>query len=81
VTRTPVAWPDGGEDGGRRGDQRRLAYALGAEGSLRLGILDQIGLDCRHVAGGGDQVVVQVLGAAGDELLHQRHAEPWAMPP
>ena len=28
-----------------------------------------------HVADRRDQVVVQVLGAAGDVLLHQRHAD------
>ena len=36
----------------------------------------RIELDRRHVADRRDQVVVQVLAAAGDELLHQRHAEP-----
>ena len=30
----------------------------------------------RHVADGGDQIVVQVLGAAGQILLHQREAQP-----
>src|SRR4051794_30048602 len=67
---------DGGEDGGGGGDQRRLAHALGAEGTAGLCLLDQVGLDGRHVADGGDQVVVQVLGAAGNEFLYQRHAEP-----
>src|SRR5439155_26562848 len=57
----PGGVADGGEDGGRGGDQRRLAYALGAEGAVRLGVLDQVGFDGRHVADGGDQVVVQVL--------------------
>ena len=33
-------------------------------------------VDLRHVADGRDQVVVQVVGAAVDVLLHQRHADP-----
>ena len=67
---------DGGEDRRRRRDERRLADAFGAEGALRFRILDQPDVDLRHVADRRDQIVVQVLGAAGDELLHQREAEP-----
>ena len=41
---------DAAEDRRRRGDQGRFADPLGAEGAKRLQILDQDGLDRRHVA-------------------------------
>ena len=63
------------EDRRRGRDQRLLADALGAERADRRGILDQDRFDRRHVADRRDQIVVQVLAAAGDELLHQRQAE------
>ena len=52
-----------------------LAEPLGAERSFGVRHLDQDGLDRRHVADGRDQVVVQILGAAGNVFLHQRHAD------
>ena len=64
------------EDGRRGRDQRRLADALGAEGTDGSAILDEDGLDLRHVAEGRDQIVVQILGPAGDVLLHQRQPQP-----
>ena len=66
---------DGVEDRRRGRDQHMLAQPLGAERSFRIGNLDQDGLDRRHVADGRDQIVVQILGAAGDVFLHQRHAD------
>ena len=66
---------DGIEDRGGRGDQGLLADALGTEGTDRGGTFHQDGGDGRHVADGGNQVVVEVLALAGDELLHQRHAD------
>ena len=48
---------------------------LAPNGPERLRGLDEMHLDIGHVADGRDQVVVQVLGAAGDELLHQRQAQ------
>ena len=63
------------EDRRRRRHQGRLADALGAPGPERLGVLDQVDRDRRHVADGRDQVVVQVVGAAVDVFLHQRHAD------
>ena len=67
---------DGVEDRRRGRDQRLLADALGAERADRRRVLDQDALDRRHVADGRDQIVVQVLALAGEELLHQREAEP-----
>ena len=66
---------DGVEDRGRGRDQHVLAEALGAERALGVGLLDQDRHDLGHVADGRDQVVVQVLGAAGQVFLHQRHAD------
>ena len=73
--RTPVAAWIAFEDRRRRRHQRRLADALGAPRPERLRVLDQVHRDRRHVADGRDQVVVQVVGAAVDVLLHQRHAD------
>ena len=66
---------DGAEDRRRGRHQAGLADALGAGGAERLAILDQDALDLRHVADGRDQIVVQVLGAAGQIFLHQRQAQ------
>ena len=66
---------DGAQDGRRRRHQGRLADSLGARRTQRFAILDQDALDLRHVADGRDQIVVQVLGAAGAILLHQREPE------
>ena len=63
------------EDRRRRRNQRRLADALGAPRPERLRVLDEMHLDRRHIADGRYQVVVQVVGAAVDVLLHQRHAD------
>ncbi len=75
VRRTPVACGDRVQDGGGGGDQGGLADALGAVGAERVGVLDQDGLDRRHVADGRDEIVVQVLGPAGHVFLHQREPE------
>ena len=66
---------DGGEDGGGGGDEDVLAEALGAEGAFGVGFLDEDRGDLGDVADGGDEVVVQVLGAAGEVFLHQREAD------
>ena len=66
---------DGGEDGRGGGDEDVLAEALGAEGAFGVGGLDEDGLDFRDVADGGDEVVVQVVGAAGEVFLHEREAD------
>ena len=68
-------------DGSRRGWPAPSAPAPGSptplapDGPERLAILDQDALDLGHVADGRDQIVVQVLGAAGEVFLHQRQAE------
>ena len=67
---------DGAQDRRRRRHQAGLADALGARRPERLAVLDQDALDLGHVADGRDQIVVQVLGAAGQVFLHQRQAEP-----
>ena len=51
------------------------ADALGPVRADRGAIFDQDALHRRHVADCGDQIVVQVLALAGEELLHQREAE------
>ena len=56
-------------------NHRLLADSLGAERSDRRRIFDEDRLDRRHVAGGGNQVVVKVLALAGKEFLHQRHPQ------
>jgi hypothetical protein len=74
-SRAPVACRIAGEDRRRGRDQGRLADALGAPRTERLRVLDQVHRDRRHVADRRDQVVVQVVGAAVDVLLHQRHPD------
>src|SRR3984957_13600633 len=66
---------DGVKDRGRSRNQRLLADALGPERANRGTVLDQDALDRRHVADRRDQIVVQVLALAGEELLHQREAK------
>ncbi len=63
------------QDGGGGGDQDMFAKAFGAERAFGIGHLDQQAVDGGHVAGGGDQVVMQVVGAARDVILHQRKAD------
>src|SRR5438552_18858631 len=63
------------EDGGCRRDHRLLPASLGAEGTDGRTLFNQYGFSPRHVAYGGNQVVVQILSFAGRELLHDRHAE------
>src|SRR5262245_29217679 len=63
---------DGVEDGGSGWNHSLLADALGAERPDGSGILDQDRFDGRHVAGGGNQVVVQILTLAGKEFFHER---------
>ncbi len=48
---------------------------LAPNGPTEERVLDQDALDRRHVANRRDQIVVQVLALAGEELLHQREAE------
>ena len=67
---------DGAQDGRRGRHQAGLAHALGAGGAERLAILDQDAVDLGHVADRRDQIVVQILGAAGQILLHQRQPQP-----
>ena len=57
-------------------NQRGLADPLGAVRAERLRVLDEQALDIRDVADGGEQVVVQVLGASRDVLLHQGKPNP-----
>ena len=60
----------------RRGrDHRLLADSFRAEGPDRRRIFDQDRLDRRNVARRRNQIVVQILAFAGEEFLHQRHAE------
>ena len=66
---------DGPQDCRCGGDQRRLADTLGTKRSLGLAILDQMDLHGWHIANRGDEIVVQVLGTAGDEFLDQRQAQ------
>src|SRR5215207_2450355 len=49
--------PDGGHDGGRHRDARRLAHALGAQRRLRVGLLHQGGHDLGRVEARREQVV------------------------
>ena len=67
---------DRAQDGRRRRHQAGLADTLGARGAERLAILDQDAFDLGHVADGGNEIVVQVLGAAREIFLHQRQAQP-----
>ena len=48
---------------------------LAPNGPIGGRVLDQDALDRRHVADGRNEVVVQVLALAGEELLHQRETE------
>ena len=66
---------DRAEDGRGRGDEGRFADPLGPERAGRLRCLDEEALDGRNVADGRDEVVVQVVGAAGDVRLHERQAQ------
>src|SRR5579883_658076 len=66
---------DGVENGGRRRDQRRLADALGAVGAERFRILYEEAFDGRHVAEGRNEIVVEILGAARQILLHEGEAD------
>ena len=66
---------DGVEDCGRSRDQSLLADPFCAKGSDGRRLLDENAFHRRHVADGGNQIVVQVLAFAGNKLFHQRHAE------
>ena len=66
---------DGVEDCGRGRYQSLLADPLGAKGSDGSRLLDENAFHRRHVADGGNEIVVQVLAFAGNKLFHQRHAE------
>src|ERR1700736_4081715 len=63
------------ENGRRRGDQRLFANALGAERADGRSVLHKNGFDRRHVADRRDEIIMQVLALAGEELFHQRHPE------
>src|ERR1700687_5604323 len=60
---------------GRSRDYGLLSDAFRSEGADRRGVFDQNRFDQRNVAGCRDQIVVQILAFAGEELLHQCHAE------
>ena len=75
VMRTPVAWWMALRIAGAVGISACSPTPLAPKGPAGRGILDQDAVDRRHVADGGDQVVVQVLAAAGEEFLHQREAD------
>ena len=63
------------ENGRRRGNQRRLAHPFGAIRAQRFGIFDQMRGDGWHIADGGNQIIMKVVGTARDILFHQRHAQ------
>ena len=75
VTSTPVAWRMALRIAGAVGISTCSPSPLAPNGPSGSGTSIRIDLDRRHVADGRDQIVVQVLGAAGDVLLHQRHAD------
>ena len=52
-----------------------LAKAFRPHRADGIGFFDEDCVDDRHVARRRDQIVVQILGMAGDIFLHQRHAE------
>ena len=66
---------DGVEDRRRGRDQHMFAEPLRAERPFRVRHFDQDRFHRRHVADRRDQIVVQILGAAGDVFFHQRHAD------
>ncbi len=53
-----------------------LAKPFGPERAFRVRLLDQDGVDGRHITCRRDQIVVQVLGSARYILFHQSHADP-----
>src|SRR6266702_5402799 len=66
---------DGVEDRRRRRDQRGLADALGDVRAERFRILDEQTFDLGYVADRRNEIVVQILGAARQVLLHQSEAD------
>ena len=52
-----------------------LAKPFGPERAFRVRLLDQDGVDGRHITCRRDQIVVQVLGSARYILFHQSHAD------
>src|SRR5262245_53161107 len=66
---------DGREDGRRRRNERRLANALGTEGTKGGGIFDQDRLHLRHVTKCRNEIVMQVLGTAWNILFHKGQAQ------
>ena len=52
-----------------------MLVALRPHRADRVGLFDEDGVDLRR-SPAEDQIVMQVLGTAGDVFLHQRHAEP-----
>ena len=64
------------EYGGWRRNKRGLAHTFRAVGPEGFGVFDQDNIDRRHVADGGDQIIVQIVGLARNVFFHQRHAQP-----
>ena len=71
----PGGVADGVQDGGGGGDEDVFAQTLGAEGAFGIRHFDQQRGDGGDVGGGGDEVVMQVFGPAGDVFLHQGEAD------
>ena len=75
----PVAARSADDDRGGRDDRRRLADSLHAVGRVRLGLLDELDDDGRHVERRRDQVVgearVRDQAVARLDLLHQREPD------
>src|SRR5258706_8049155 len=66
---------DRAENRGRRRDEARLADSLGAERAERFLVLDQDTTHAGGVADGRNEIVVQVFGAPGNVLFHEREPE------
>src|SRR5689334_11818461 len=62
------------QDGGSGGNDGLLTDALSAERAYRRGVFDENGFDGRDVAGGRDEVVMQVFALPGKKFFHERHA-------
>ena len=75
VTSTPVAWRMALRIAGAVGISTCSPNPLAPNGPSGSGTSIRMAFDRRHVADGRDQIVVQILGAAGDVFLHQRHAD------
>ena len=74
--RTPVAWWIALRIAGAVGISACSPMPLAPYGPTGDGSSIRMHSTGRHVADGRDQIIVQVLAAAGMKLLHQREAEP-----